>query len=124
MAMITIADMRTSFSFLSRGAPLDGMRNAKNPARNYLNQAYLHLRHLSHPDRLKRYPRRTRPAHHVVSAQYHRRGRGLSELGLEAQDALFDLVEAGEVRWSERLSGEDREVDLDRFGAGSSRRRL
>jgi hypothetical protein len=36
---------------------------------------------------------------------------------LEAQDALFDLVEAGEVRRRERLSGEDREVDLDLFGA-------
>jgi hypothetical protein len=42
---------------------------------------------------------------------------------LEAQDALFDLIEAGEVRRSQRVSGEDRVVDLDLVGAGSSRRR-
>ena len=57
MAMITITDMRTSSSFLSRCGPLEGMRNAKNPARSYLHQAYLHVRHLSRQDWLERYPR-------------------------------------------------------------------
>ena len=34
------------------------MRNAKNPARSYLHQAYLHGRHLSHQDLPELYPRR------------------------------------------------------------------
>src|ERR1019366_8385534 len=55
--MITTTDMRTYSSFLSRCGPLEGMRNAKNPARSYLHQAYLHVRHLSCQDRLERYPR-------------------------------------------------------------------
>jgi hypothetical protein len=33
------------------------MRNAKNPARSYLHQAYLHVRHLSRQDRLEHPPR-------------------------------------------------------------------
>jgi hypothetical protein len=37
--------------------PLEGMRNAKNPARSSLHRAYPHVRHLSRQDRLERYPR-------------------------------------------------------------------
>jgi hypothetical protein len=36
------------------------MRNAKNPARSYLHQAYLHVRHLSHQDRLSSAPDQAR----------------------------------------------------------------
>jgi hypothetical protein len=47
------------------------MRNAENPARSYLHQAYLHVGHLPHQRRRKRYPRQN-AHHHVVSPQQRR----------------------------------------------------
>jgi hypothetical protein len=53
------------------------MRNAKNPARSYLNQAYLHM-HLTCRARTGSSSAirvRPGPHHHVVSPQHQRRGR-------------------------------------------------
>src|ERR1039457_1513374 len=73
--MITTTDMRTSSSFLSRCGPIEGMRSAKNPARSYLHQAYLHVRHLARTSLSKRAEPTVDRAviAHVVAKVDHRR---------------------------------------------------
>jgi hypothetical protein len=101
------------------------MRNAKNPTRRCLHQAYLHVDHLSYEDRLALYPRRVVEQRVLVEVRGSNCQPGVvddHDLGVNVQRAREPAAEGRDRRSQKALGAvicgcQDAELSAGRVGA-------